>query len=98
MYIIILQRNKLSGVFTICNGHLCKSGPFDAAHFGMLTESAESAFYGNVGVTLHAPDMEDQDRDVDVVIPPDKVQVNRFGCVGMTPHAAVLGIYTEICV
>ena len=48
----------------------------------MRTETAESAFYGNVGVTLHAPDMEDQCRDVDVVIPPDKVQVKQYGYLG----------------
>ena len=44
----------------------------------MMTETAESAFYGNVEVTLHAPDMEDQSRDVDVVIPPDKVHVSQY--------------------
>ena len=42
----------------------------------MMTETAESAFYGNLEVTLHVPDMEDQRRDVDVLIPPNKVPVS----------------------
>ena len=44
----------------------------------MVTESAEPAFYGNVGVTLHVPDSDDQSRTVDVVIPPDRVEVKIF--------------------
>ena len=48
----------------------------------MRTESAESAFHGNIEVTLHAPDMEDECRDVDVVIPPNKVQVSQ-NCIEM---------------
>ena len=42
----------------------------------MMTDTAESAFFGNVGVTLHVPDWEDQSRDVGVGIPPDKIQVS----------------------
>ena len=43
----------------------------------MKTETAESAFHGSVLVTLNAPDMDDQSRDVDVVIPPVKAHVSQ---------------------
>ena len=49
----------------------------------MMVESAESAFYGGVAVTLHVPGMEDQSSNVDVAIPPEKVQVNQYS-VGVT--------------
>ena len=67
---------KLSGVFNISNGHLCKSEPFDAANFGMMSENKRSTFLGNAGVTLHIPNMDDQYRDVDIMIPA-KTQVSK---------------------
>ena len=41
----------------------------------MSTKTDESKFHGNLGVTLHDPNMDDQCRDVDIVIPPNKVKV-----------------------
>ena len=46
-----------------------------AADFGMRTDIAESTFHGILEVTLHTPGMNDQSRDVDIVISPDKAEV-----------------------
>ena len=67
----------MSGVFNISNGHLCKSEPFDAANFGLQSDSKRSTFLGNAGVTLHIPNIEDQYRDVDIMIPPPKAEVSK---------------------
>ena len=56
-------------MFNISNGHLCKSEPFDAANFGLKSDTKKSMFLGNAGVTLHIPNMDDQYRDVDIMIP-----------------------------
>ena len=68
---------KLSGVFNISNGHLCKSEHFDAANFGMMSENKRSTFLGNAGVTVHIPNMDDQYRDLDIMIPAPKTQVSK---------------------
>ena len=63
-------------MFSISNGHLCKSEPFDAANFGLKSDIKKSTFLGNAGVTLHIPNMDDQYRDVDIFIPAHKIQVS----------------------
>ena len=67
----------MSGVFNITNGHLCKSEPSDAANFGLKSDTRRSTFLGNAGVTLHIPNMDDQYRDVDIMIPAPKTQVSK---------------------
>ena len=71
----------MSSVFNISNGHLCKSEPFDAANFGLKSDSERSRFHGNAEVTLRIPNMEDQSNDVEIIIPPPKTQVrNQTDC------------------
>ena len=63
-------------MFNISNGHLYKNEPFDAANFGLKSSNKRSTFLGNVGVTIHTPNMDDQYRYVDIMIPVAKAQVN----------------------
>ena len=72
------QTTRLSGVFNISNGHLCKSEPFDTANFSLKSDTKRSEFLGNAGVTLHIPKMDDQCRDVNIMIPAHKTQVSKI--------------------
>ena len=58
-------------MFTISNGHLCKREPFDAANFALTCGGATKAsFRGNIGVTLRIPEIPDQYRDINIILPP----------------------------
>ena len=52
----------------IYDGHLCKSGPVDAANFGLQINSEKSEFHGNINVSVQFSDCLSTEKGVDIRI------------------------------